>query len=162
MIKKIGIAVVIILIGIQFIRPEKNNNPVEADKQITAVAEIPENVETIFKKACYDCHSNNTVYPWYSHIQPIYFWLDGHIKDGKKHFNFDEFASYKLRKQYHKMEEFIEMVKEDNMPLKSYVLIHDDAKLSVEEKTTITNWAQSIMDTMKAHHHIDSLVKPKS
>ncbi|MFY7963994.1 MAG: heme-binding domain-containing protein [Chitinophagaceae bacterium] len=162
MIKKIGIGLLICLIIIQFIRPTKNINTVDTSKQITAVAAVPENVNAILKKACNDCHSNNTNYPWYSNIQPVYFWLNNHITEGKREINFDEFASYRLRKQYHKMEELIEQVKEGEMPLSSYTWIHKDAVLTDAEKTTLTGWAQGVMDSMKAHYPIDSLVKKKS
>jgi uncharacterized membrane protein len=162
MIKKIGLGLLICLVIIQFIRPAKNTNTIDASKQITAVAAVPENVNVIIKKACNDCHSNNTNYPWYSNIQPVYFWLNDHIKEGKREINFDEFASYRLRRQYHKMEELIEQVKEGEMPLSSYTLIHKDAKLTDAERTTLTSWAQGIMDSMKAKYPIDSLVKKKS
>jgi hypothetical protein len=162
MIKKIGLGLLICLVIIQFIRPAKNTNTIDVSKQITAVAAVPENVNVILKKACNDCHSNNTNYPWYSNIQPVYFWLNDHIKEGKREINFDEFATYRLRRQYHKMEELIEQVKEGEMPLSSYTLIHKDAKLTDAEKGTLTGWAQGIMDSMKAKYPIDSLVKKKS
>ena len=113
-------------------------------------------------KACNDCHSNNTKYPWYASIQPAAWWLNDHVQDGKKHLNFSIYKSYNLRRQYHKMEEIIDEVKDNGMPLDSYTWIHRNAKLSTEEKTRLTNWAQSIMDTMKAKYPIDSLVKKKS
>jgi len=162
MIKKISLGLLICLVIIQLIRPPKNSNPVDASKQISAVAAVPENVNLILKKACNDCHSNNTTYPWYSNVQPVYFWLNNHIKEGKREINFDEFASYRLRRQYHKMEELIEQVKEGEMPLSSYTLIHKDARLTDAEKATLTGWAQGIMDAMKAKYPIDSLVKKKS
>jgi len=162
MIKKISLGLLICLVIIQLIRPPKNSNAVDASKQISAVAAVPENVNLILKKACNDCHSNNTTYPWYSNVQPVYFWLNNHIKEGKREINFDEFASYRLRRQYHKMEELIEQVKEGEMPLSSYTLIHKDARLTDAEKATLTGWAQGIMDAMKAKYPIDSLVKKKS
>ena len=160
--KKVYTFLFVCFIAIQFIRPAKNNNSVIASHMISEVAPLPDNVNIIFKKACYDCHSNNTNYPWYSYVQPVNFWLTSHINDGKKHFNFDEFATYNLRKQYHKLEEVVEMVKEEHMPLSSYTFIHKDANLTSDERVMITSWAQSAMDSMKAHHPIDSLIKKKS
>lgn len=159
--KFFGYLLLATFIVIQFFRPAKNNSIVDARKQITAVMPVPENVQTIFAKACNDCHSNNTVYPWYSHIQPVAWWLSDHIKDGKKHLNFDEYATYRPRKQFHKMEETTEMVKEGAMPLESYTVIHKNAKLTQEEKVTITNWAQMVMDSLKRKYPIDSLIKKK-
>lgn len=159
--KKVYIAIIVIFIGIQFIRPSQNNNSVIASKTISAVAIVPDNVNTIFKKACYDCHSNNTNYPWYSYVQPFGLWLNNHIKDGKKEINFDEFATYKLRRQYRKMEEIIDQVKSKEMPLKSYILVHKEANLTLDERVTLTNWASNVMDSMRAVYPMDSLMKRK-
>jgi len=161
-IKKIGTGLFLCFVLLQFVRPHKNENPVEVDKQITAIIKVPEEVNLILKTSCYDCHSNNTIYPWYSDIQPVYFWLTNHIREGKREINFDEFATYSIRKQYKKMGEIIEQLNEDEMPLSSYALIHKDAKLTDAEKATVTNWATSVMDLMKATYPIDSLIKKKS
>ena len=101
---------------------------------------VPENVEQILVKACNDCHSNSTVYPWYAEVQPIAWWLDDHVKDWKKHLNFNEFASYRLAKQYHKLEEVFDEVKGGEMPLESYTVVHRDAKLTDEERTILMDW----------------------
>jgi hypothetical protein len=122
---------------------------------------VPADVHSILKTSCNDCHSNNTVYPWYAEVQPVTWWLNGHIVDGKKHLNLSEFATYSLRKQYHKLEEIDEMVKKGEMPLDSYLWIHKNADLSDGQKLTIANWVTSVMDTMKAHYPIDSLVRKK-
>lgn len=160
--KKVYISVIVVFIAVQFIRPALNNNSVIATHLISNVAPVPDNVNSILKKACYDCHSNNSNYPWYSYIQPVGLWLNKHINDGKKEINFDEFATYKLRKQYHKMEEIIDQVKNKEMPLKSYLLIHNEAKLTQDERVAITNWASNVMDSMRAVYPMDSLIKKKN
>lgn len=149
------------LIIIQFFRPKKNKAEGIQPNYIGNVYAIPEDVKSILAKACNDCHSNNTRYPWYANVQPVYWWLNKHIVDGKKHINYDEYTHKPLRYQYHKMEETIEMVKEGEMPLNSYTWTHKDARLSDEEKAKITGWAQSVMDSMKARYPMDSLVRPK-
>jgi hypothetical protein len=149
------------LIVIQFFRPKKNKQEGEAVNHISKAYAIPAAATTILEKACYDCHSNNTRYPWYANVQPVAWWLDEHVRDGKKELNFSEFAAYNQRRQYKKMEEVIDEVKEGKMPLNSYTWTHKDAKLTAEEKTTITNWAQSVMDTLKARYPIDSLIRKK-
>jgi Haem-binding domain len=159
MLKKITIILLIILVLIQFIRPPKNINTVDISKQISAVFTVPKNVGTILQKSCYDCHSNNTTYPWYNNIQPVTWFLNHHVEEGKDEINFDEFATYKLRRQYHKMEEIIKEVEEDEMPLSSYTLIHSNAQLSKDEKTILISWAKENMDTMKAKYPLDSLIK---
>jgi DNA replicative helicase MCM subunit Mcm2 (Cdc46/Mcm family) len=161
MFKKIMLVLLAALVVIQFIHPKKNKAEGPQPNYIGNVYAIPGDVKTILAKACNDCHSNNTVYPWYAKIQPIDWWLNQHVVDGKKHINYDEYTHKPLRYQYHKMEETIEMVKEGEMPLNSYTWIHKDAKLSDEEKAKITGWAQSVMDTMKARYPIDSLIRKK-
>lgn len=161
MIKKILLVLLAALIVIQFIHPKKNKNEGPQPNYIGNIFNIPEDVKTILAKACNDCHSNNTRYPWYANLQPVHWWLENHIKEGKKKINYDEFTHRPLRYQYHKMEETIEMVKEGEMPLNSYTWTHKDAKLTDEEKSKLTGWAQSVMDTMKARYPIDSLVRKK-
>ncbi len=146
---------------IQFFRPAKNKAEGISNKDISKIYAMPADVNTILKTSCNNCHSNNTIYPWYAEVQPVAWWLNSHIVDGKKHLNFSEFAGYSLRKQYHKLEEIDEMVKKGEMPLDSYLWIHKYAKLSDEQKLTIANWVTAVMDTMKAKYPIDSLVKKK-
>jgi DNA replicative helicase MCM subunit Mcm2 (Cdc46/Mcm family) len=161
MFKKIMLVLLAALVVIQFIHPKKNKAEGPQPNFIGNVYSIPGDVKTILAKACNDCHSNNTTYPWYANFQPVHWWLDKHVKDGKKHINYDEYTNRPLRYQYHKMEETIEMVKEGEMPLNSYTWTHKDAKLTEEEKAKITGWAQSVMDTMKARYPIDSLIRKK-
>jgi len=129
--KKVGILIVILLIITQFFRPTKNNG------EHTNINDIPEDVMADLKVACYDCHSNHTVYPWYSNIQPIAFWLNRHIVEGKEKLNFDEPIRHKRYK------DIVEEIEENEMPLKSYTLVHHDAKLNTVQKNRIITWAKS-------------------
>jgi hypothetical protein len=157
--KKIGYILLAILIIIQFFRPAKNINTAAAAtvNDISKVYPVPENVQSILKTSCYDCHSNNTSYPWYNNIQPVAWWLNHHVEEGKREINFNEFASYQIRRQYKKMEEVIEQVKEDEMPLSSYTLIHKDAKLSQDQKLVLSNWADAIRKDIESKYPTDSL-----
>lgn len=159
--KRILLILLIAFLAIQFVRPAKNEST-DKSKHISKLYAVPDDVNTILTKACNDCHTNNTVYPWYAAVQPVTWWLDDHIKEGKKHLNFDEYTTFSLRKQYHKMEEVVEQVKEKEMPLNSYTWVHSDAKLTDAERVALTTWAQSVMDTMKAHYPIDSLVRKRN
>lgn len=163
MLKKILIAVVVLLLIAQVIRPEKNLSA-NTKNDIGTLYPIPDSVQQIIDKACVDCHSNKTAYPWYAEIQPISYWISDHVKEGKKEFNFNEFASYRIAKQNHKLEEIIEQVNEGEMPLQSYTIIHQNARLTAAEKTILTDWCKSIMDTLKANYPADSLIlkRPKS
>jgi Haem-binding domain len=161
MIRKILLFLLLALIVIQFIHPPKNQAAGAQPNYIGNKFSIPADVKELLKVACNDCHSNNTRYPWYSKLQPLHWWLNSHVKKGKKGLNFDEYTHRPLRYQYHKMEEVIEMVKEGEMPLKSYTWTHKDARLSADEKSKITAWAGSVMDNLKSNNPIDSLIRKK-
>ena len=158
LIKKLLLSLLVILIVLQAFRPEKNQST-DKSKHISTIYPVSDDANAILTKACNDCHSNNTNYPWYANVQPIAWWLEEHVEDGKKELNFDEFSTYRLRRQYHKMEEVIEQVKKKEMPLESYTIVHRDAKLTDAERVTLTSWAQSVMDSMKAKYPMDSLVR---
>jgi hypothetical protein len=149
------------LVIIQFIHPKKNKAEGPQPNHIGNVYPIPGDVKAILDKACNDCHSNNTSYPWYSKLQPVDWWLDKHIRDGKKELNLDEYTDKNLRYQYHKLEEIAEMVKDGEMPLDSYTWTHKDAILTEAEKNTLISWADGIRDSMKAKYPIDSLVRKR-
>jgi len=141
-VKKIAIALLVVLVGMQFFRPEKNQ--AEGDYVAAFVAETqpsPE-VQGILKSACYDCHSANTNYPWYSNVAPISYWLADHIEEGKEHLNFSDWANYTDKKKDHKLEELVEEVKEGEMPLNEYTWTHADARLTQEQITALLTWAQ--------------------
>jgi hypothetical protein len=157
--KKIAYILLAVLVIIQFFRPAKNINTTYSAtaNDISKLYTVPENVLGILKTSCYDCHSNNTSYPWYNNIQPVAWWLNNHVAEGKREINFNEFASYQARRQYKKMEEVIEQVKEDEMPLSSYTIIHKDAKLSQEQKVALTDWAEAIRNDIESKYPPDSL-----
>ena len=148
MLKKIGLGILIVIVLLQFIPTKKNQTSIVSSNSIEQKYNTPENVQAILKKACFDCHSNNTVYPWYSHIQPIGFWLNNHINEGKEELNFSEFNSYEIKKARKKMEKVISSQEKGWMPLSSYTLIHKDATLTSTEKTIIIDWAKSVQQLL--------------
>lgn len=150
---------IVAFIIIQFFRPAKNRSVGISNNDITKLYTVPADVQSILKTSCYDCHSNNTIYPWYSYIQPVAWWLNGHIKDGKRGLNFSEFAGYRIRKQYKRLEDINELVKKNEMPLDTYLWIHKYAKLNDQQKLILANWATAIRDTIKARYPADSLVR---
>ncbi|KYP15285.1 heme-binding domain-containing protein [Flavihumibacter sp. CACIAM 22H1] len=159
MIRKILLFLLVVLVILQFFRPKLDNTGAGSAASITATSTVPAEVEQLLKTSCYDCHSNSTNYPWYTKLQPFGWWIDEHVQEGKKELNLDEFGTYSLRRQFHKLEEIIEVVKEGEMPLKSYTLIHTNAKLKEEQKILLTNWATGAMEKMKATYPIDSLIR---
>lgn len=153
------IIIITLLVVIQFFRPEKNNAP-ETEFAMSTKYEIPRSVDGIMQGACYDCHSNKTKYPWYAEIQPLGWWLDSHVTDGKRHLNFSDFTRANLARQNHKFEEIVEMVEEGEMPLPSYTWLglHPQADLSEQQRTEIINWAKWQMENLKKKYPADSLV----
>ena len=109
---------------------------------------MPNEVKGILKKACYDCHSNNTDYPWYTYVQPVHWFMNYHIKSGKAELNFNEFGTYTPRRQQNKLRSIESSLKEGTMPLYSYTLIHRNAILSKAEKSLILEWVQSSKDSL--------------
>ena len=160
MLKKILLGLLIVFIVLQAFRPAKNVSG-ETTKDISTQYAVPAEVKTILAKACNDCHSNTTKYPFYAEIEPVGWWLNNHIKDGKRHFNLNEFTGFRIARQYKKMEECIEQVKEGEMPLESYKLIHKEAILSETEKQTLYTWCEAVRDSIKARYPADSLVIKK-
>jgi len=114
------------LVVIQFVKPDKNNDGYQSvalfENEIVPTKEIA----MILKNNCYDCHSDQTNYPWYNNISPINYWLEEHIEDGKRHFNVSAWEKYSARKKDHKLEELIEYVEQGEMPLDSYTWLHGD------------------------------------
>jgi len=149
MVRKILIGLLIVLVLVQFIRPAKNQSK-DFSKDITTVYTVPENIQTVLKEACYDCHSNYTTYPWYSKIQPVAWWLQHHVDEGKEHLNFSEFASYKPKKQARKLEETAELVEKGEMPLNSYTWMHAGARLSKDQAIVLANWAKELQQRIES------------
>lgn len=156
------ISILILFVLMQFY-PRKNDNlsPEPSPSDISFAHAMPTPIKSILKTSCYDCHSNRTVYPWYANIQPFSLWLSNHVDDGKKDLNFSEFKAYPLRRQYRKLEEINELVKEGEMPLPSYTWIHRDAILSAEQKAQLASWVVALRDSMKAVYPTDSLVRKR-
>ncbi|MCP9769638.1 cytochrome C [Lacihabitans sp. LS3-19] len=159
MLKKILIGLAIVLVVIQFIKPEKNLS----DDNTYAIAtkyDVPDDVKQILEVACNDCHSNKTAYPWYSNFQPAAWFLNDHVVDGKKHLNLSTFTKMPIAVQNHKLEETKEMVEKKEMPLESYTYfgLHKEAKLTDEQRQILITWAEAQMDSLKAHYPADSLV----
>ena len=150
--KKILWAFVALLVIIQFIRPAKNLGEVYTNDDISHSVNVPDDIKNILEKSCYDCHSNNTNYPWYTNIQPVGWWLNYHVNEGLDELNFSKFNTYKLRRKLKKLEEISKQIKEQEMPLSSYTLIHKNAILTEKEQNLMIQWAlnnKALLDTVK-------------
>lgn len=137
---KILLGLAVVLVVIQFIRPAKNLGATDAPTDITALYPTPPAVKAVLAKACYDCHSDHTRYPWYAEVQPVGWWLASHVNDGKRHLNFSQFGTYTAKRADHKLHACLELLDHHEMPLASYTLIHRDAILTAEETTALSDW----------------------
>ena len=144
MIKKILIGLLLLAVIIQLLQPTKNISDGPFENDISKAYLVPVDIQNVITQKCYDCHSNNTQYPWYIHIQPIGWWMASHIKEAKDELNFSEFKTYDKKKADHKLEEVMEVLEDGAMPIKSYLWIHSDAKVSPEEVKAINTWIQSL------------------
>ncbi|WP_298534869.1 heme-binding domain-containing protein [uncultured Algibacter sp.] len=142
--KKILLGVLVLFIVAQFFGPEKNEGQLESINAFLKETNPPEDVKLILKEACNDCHSDVTRYPWYNNITPVNYWLAGHVKDGKKHFNVSNWEGNSVKRKDHKFEELIEMVEDKSMPLKSYTITHSEAKLSDKQIKSVIDWAKLV------------------
>lgn len=148
-IKKILIGLFVVLVVLQFIRPSVNDGAVETATDFTRYMSVPDTVKSIFRQSCYDCHSNHTNYPWYSKISPASLWLARHIRNGKKELNFSDFSRYNARRIRSKLSSIAEQVENREMPLRSYLAVHRDAKLTEGQIALIKEWVDESKKTIK-------------
>ena len=144
MLKKIIIALVILLVGIQFYRPAKNILEETPTTDFLVVNNADESMATLIKNACYDCHSNNTNYPWYAEVAPFSWWIADHVKHGKEELNFSEWSTFTEKKRNHKLKEIIEEVEKRKMPLESYLPMHPEANLTSNQIKQLTDWVRTL------------------
>ena len=144
MIKRILIIIIVVLILAQFLQPSnKNNGIAESATDITHTIHVPDSVLSILKQSCYDCHSNHTNYPWYNKITPVNYFLDNHVRNGKKELNYTTFGTYSYKKMARKLDETAEIIEKGNMPLHSYLWIHKDAALRDAQQKTLIDCANA-------------------
>jgi len=133
-----------VLLAIQFVQPVRNQSAQNSEMGIASITRVPENVQAILQNSCYDCHSNNTRYPWYAAFQPGSWWMASHIKKGKAELNFDEFGKYSKRRQLSKLKAIQGSLEDQTMPLPSYLLIHKGASLSLSDQKILKEWAEDV------------------
>ena len=141
--KRIIWGLLIIFVLIQFVRPEKNSSR-EWDNDYTTVLTVPDEVQEIIKTSCADCHSNITKYPWYSEIAPMSWYLANHVNNGKRHLNFSEWTKYNENQLNHVISDLEEVLESKEMPLKSYLILHEEAELSEAQYELLLNWVKSL------------------
>jgi len=147
--RKILPALLVIFILMQFYRIDKTNPPVVEAKDFILSENPPAPIAKILKDACYDCHSHQTNYPWYTNVMPFSYWIKGHIDHGRKKLNFSTWAAYPAKKKSHKLEECAEFVRETKMPLATYLIPHPEARISEEERERLAKWFELVRGQME-------------
>lgn len=146
MIKKILLALVAILVIMQFFGIDKTNPPVDPSQDFLQSRAVSGEMATLIRTACYDCHSNTTKYPWYTSVAPVSWWINGHITEAREHLNFSEFATYSEDDREHLMKECTEVLREKEMPMLSYMLVHWNAWISEEERESLAEFFERQAD----------------
>ncbi len=145
-----GLILIAGLIVIQFFQPEKNQGSKSMETDLIAVVSIPDSLAVILRKACYDCHSNHTAYPWYNKISPLSWYIHKHVKEGKADLNLSLFGTLDKAAKIGALSDIYDVVEAGTMPLQGFLIIHKDAKLSEDEIEAICNWAdQTSLSVMK-------------
>lgn len=145
-----GSGLLLALVALQFFRSPRNTGVTEGPESIVAREKIPAEVRQILARACYDCHSNHTKYPWYAAVQPVAWWLNDHVREGKSELNFSEFAAYDAKRAVRKLQSVADEVHERHMPLKSYLLAHPEARLTDADVARVTAWAEDLADEIES------------
>ena len=147
-VKIIVLVLLVGLVGIQFFPTSLNQSDTIPKTDFMVVNNVPKQVESIIKTSCYDCHSNNTAYPWYNKVQPIAWILEDHVEHGKEELNFNEWADYSRRRKDSKLKSIISQIQDGEMPLSSYTIIHRDAKLSGSDKKAVLDWMSKLKESL--------------
>lgn len=148
--KKIFLGLGILFLVMQFFRPAQSNPETTRGQDILSLYPADEDVVSVLKSACYDCHSHETTWPWYSQINPVGWVVSNHVMEGRDELNFSDFAGYSAKKADHKLEESMEYIKKGEMPLKGYVFLHPEARLSEEQKNVLLAWLDGARQQVSA------------
>lgn len=144
--KRVLIGFVVLIIAIQFLRPDRLNFQEDSSKHLKAYVKVPEEITHILIRSCNDCHSNTTRWPWYSEIAPASWLVADDVQSGRRHLNFSEWGTYSQKKMGKKLYQIAEVAGDSSMPLTAYLLMHADAKLNSAERKMLGNWAEEQAD----------------
>ncbi len=148
-LKIIAVVLIIAFLAIQFYRPDRANPPTVQAETLETTTDVPENVARILTRSCNDCHSNETVYPWYSNVSPFSWLLADHINEGRRELNFSVWNTYTAKRKRHKYDEICEQATSGVMPHNQYLWLHREARLSAEDVKLLCDWADAEKAKMK-------------
>jgi hypothetical protein len=149
-LRVVGIGLALVFVVAQFFRSPRNTGVAEGPDSLVAREKVPAEVRAILRRSCYDCHSDNTVYPWYASVQPVAWWLHSHVSEGRAELNLSQFSAYDTKRAVRKLQAVADEVHERHMPRKSYLLLHRDAKPSDADVALVTNWAEELAEEIES------------
>lgn len=141
-LKWIAVVLAVVFAGIQFVRPARTNPAVNPSQTIEAHTQMTPEVASILDRSCRDCHSNKTVWPWYTQVAPVSWWLADHVNEGRRELNLSEWGKMDRDRQDRKLRQMCDEVADGMMPLSSYLPMHPQARLSEQDKKTLCDWTQ--------------------
>lgn len=152
---KISVVILLVVfILIQFFIIDTTNPPINKGMDFLTIKKTPPEIAKLIKASCYDCHSNETVYPWYAKLQPTGWFLKHHIDKGRRELNFSTFPTYEPKRQAHKLDEASEQLEKGEMPMESYAMIHKNAVLTAEQRTTLQNYFKKISSDIRTVNNL--------
>lgn len=139
-LKLAAVCLALLLTAVQFVRPARTNPPVLPGRSLEQHVAVPPEVAEVLGRACADCHSNRTAWPWYSHVAPASWFVAEHVEDGRRHLNFDEWARYEPRESADMLRHICHEARVGTMPLDSYTLLHPGARLTPRDVQALCDW----------------------
>ncbi len=147
-VRIIGLLLLAFLLGAQLVRPAKTSPAVEQNRTLAAMMAVPDEVHNVLARACGDCHSHQTVWPWYSNVAPVSWLVVNHVNEARRKLNLSDWAKYSPQQARHKLEEICDVVTSGEMPLQSYLLLHPAAKLTPDEVAALCAWTKSARQSL--------------
>lgn len=145
-----GILFLVLLFAvIQIIHPKTVNPPVESAKAITSALAVDPNVSTLFERSCHDCHSNNTVWPWYSQVAPVSWLVVSDVNRGRRAMNLSEWNTVDGTKQRSLLTHICGEVKDGEMPPQAYKVVHRNAGVSTDDVNMLCAWTNSTVELQR-------------
>ena len=158
-IKIILIVIIIAFVVIQFFRPERTTTEVYEESHITKIMNVPDDVHRILKRSCFDCHSDHTAWPWYTNVAPASWLVAKDVRNGRTKMNFSQWGKIPDAKREARLEAICEEITEGEMPLKEYLYLHGDAKLTPQDKDVLCNWVKAELKKIEDYVEMDDKEK---
>ncbi|HJY63295.1 MAG TPA: heme-binding domain-containing protein [Ignavibacteria bacterium] len=158
-IKIVLIIIIIAFVVIQFFRPERTTTEVYEESHITKIMNVPDDVHRILKRSCFDCHSDHTAWPWYTNVAPASWLVAKDVRNGRTKMNFSQWGKIPDAKREARLEAICEEITEGEMPLKEYLYLHGDAKLTPQDKDVLCNWVKAELKKIEDDVEMDDKEK---